>query len=162
MKTTKRILIAFTALLLLSGCRVKQNTISSNTSQRNDSTVTIIVKDTVVKWKTQLQLIKTNQKSKLSTDFSFSDAWIDSVGLLNHSIQNYPLVPSKIIDKKVLINRYIKIELTKTLTITKKEVAIKTIYKNNAFGWVDWIIGGLLFIYILYSVKINLFYKKAY
>lgn len=148
---TNLILIAFAALLLFSGCKVKQNAISSNTSERNDSVVTVIVKDTFIKWLPQIQSIKTNQKSKLSTDFSFSEAWIDSVGLLNHSIQNFHVIPSKVTEKKVEVKKYRNSDRYKEVHITKTVAVTKT--KTAWLGKIDWmliVITLLIGIYKLY------------
>lgn len=149
---TKLILIAFAALLLFGGCKIKQNTITSNTTERNDSIVTVIVKDTFIKYLPQIQSIKTNQKSKLSTDFSFSIAWVDSVGLLNHSIQNFPVIPSKVIEKKVEVKKYRNEKHTTEFNITKTIAVQKIIYKTNWIGKLDWILIGLALLFGIYNL----------
>jgi len=87
--------------------------------------------------------VKTNQKSKLSTDFSFSNAWIDSTGLLNHSIENFPVIPSKIKEVKIKIYKYIKINIVETLIITKK-IKGNPVLKYRLFSYFDFIILGLV------------------
>lgn len=151
---TKLILITFATLLFVGGCKTRKIVNDTNSYQRNDSTVYINVVDTFIKWLPQKQGVKTNQKSKLATDFSFSTAWIDSTGLLNHFIENFPVVPSKIIVKKITVNKNSKLEITKTITIKEKET--KYIVKNK-WGILDWI--GL-FALIYFAIKIYLKFKK--
>jgi len=130
------------AIIFLSGCKAKQLVNNYSTIERNDSTTTITVKDTVIKWLPQKQEVKTNQKSKLSTDFSFSNAWIDSTGLLNHSIENFTVIPSKIKEVKIKIYKYIKINIVETLIITKK-IKGDQVLKYRWFSYFDFIILGL-------------------
>jgi len=150
MKTKQLILIYFTAFLLFGGCKPKQMVNNSNSVQRNDSIVYVSVRDTFIKYPPQLQAIKTNQKSKLATDFSFSIAWIDSVGLLNHSIQNFPVIPSKVIEKKTEIKKYKHETQTITITVTKKET--KYIHKYRIFSYFDFIILGLVLSYFVFRL----------
>jgi len=143
----KLILITFTALFILNGCKPKHLLTESTTHERNDSTTTVIIRDTVINWLPQKQEVKTNQKSKLSTDFSFSFAWIDSAGLLNHSIENFPKIPSKIKEVSTKVYKYKYIKINKTLEITKKvKVEVR---KYRWVSYFDFIILGLLIIFIV-------------
>lgn len=150
------ILTCFLAIIFLNGCKPKESIQSSNTTQRNDSIVTVIIKDTVIKYLPQTQTVKTNQKSKLSTDFAFSLASIDEKGLLNHSIENYPKVPAKIIIKTSTVNHYRNTEINKTNYITKTITITKYKYKRDAIWYIGLVCSLLVFGFVGFKI-----YKKV-
>jgi hypothetical protein len=76
----------------------------------------------------------TNQKSHLETDYSLSNAWIDSSGLLHHNIANVAKIPLKIIYKDVY---KVKIDsVLKEKTVDRKVEVEKTPLK----AWIGWIL----------------------
>lgn len=135
----KTILSLFLALLLLNGCKTKEviRYVDRNVLVYEKKTET--VRDTFIKYLPQKQSVITTQKSNLATDFSFSLAFIDSLGLLNHSIENFEVIPSKVIEK----NNFSKLVITKTITIEKTKI----INQRDGIWWIGlfFIIGCFLF-----------------
>lgn len=141
MKTTKLILIAFTALLFISGCKPIHDT--QYVDRWHDSIVRITVKDTLIKYLPQKQSVITFKQSFLSTDLAFSYASVDSLGLLHHSIENKGFIPSKVITKDTNV-RDMK-QLVKTTY--KTETVYKTVTKTAWLGWLDYILLGAMVIF---------------
>lgn len=151
----KLILSDIFALFLLSGCKTNEVVNSNNREVINNQISTTIVHDTVISYLPQKQEVKTNQKSKLSTDFSFSIAWVDSTGLLNHSIENFKVVPAQLIEKKVYSSKRTTLNITKTITITKT-VKI-TVDQTRWYGYADIFILAILAAICLFKI-----YKRFY
>lgn len=82
----------------------------------------------------QQQNVITNQKSCLSTDYSFSLAWVDTVGLLHHSIRNNAKIPLKIVYKDIY--------RVKRDTVYKSEVKLVDKIKEVTplKAWLGWLI----------------------
>jgi uncharacterized protein YcfL len=146
----KLILSLFLALLVLSGCKTKEIVNNSSIEIASNNISTTIIHDTVISYFQQKQEVKTNQKSKLSTDFSVSTAWIDSTGLLNHSIENFKVVPAKVIDRKVFSSNTIRLNITKTITITKT-VKIP-VEKTRWYGYFDIFLIATLILWVIYKL----------
>ena len=149
----KTILSVIFALFILSGCKTKEIVNSNNREVINDHISTTIIHDTVISYLPQKQEVKTNQKSKLSTDFSFSIAWIDSTGLLNHSIENLKVVPAQVIEKKVYSSKTEQLNITKTITITKTVIKEVIVYKHDTVWWIGLIVSILLGLFLLYKAN---------
>lgn len=149
----KTILSVIFALFLLNGCKTKEIVNINNREVINDHISTTIIHDTVISYLPQKQEVKTNQKSKLSTDFSFSIAWVDSTGLLNHSIENFKLVPAKVIEKKVYSSKTERLNITKTITITKTVIKEVIVYKHDTIWWIGLIVSILLGLFLLYKAN---------
>jgi hypothetical protein len=94
----------------------------------------------------QQQNVITNQKSCLSTDYSFSLAWIDSVGLLHHSIRNMPKIPLKISREIIYKSKVDSFYINKTIPIevTKEKTPLK--------AWLGWVILGLIVVWKIRKV----------
>jgi hypothetical protein len=130
--------LLFAALLLTSCTRTIYvpitEIIKGKDSIRIEKRDSIIYIDSPV----QQQNVITNQKSCLSTDYSFSLAWIDSVGLLHHSIQNTPKIPLKISRETIYKSKVDSFYINKTIPV--EVVKGKTPLK----AWLGWLILGLI------------------
>lgn len=106
--------------------------------------VQITVRDTIVRTKVERQFnsVITTQKSRLSTDYSFSMAWIDDSAMLHHTIENIGEVPLKIVyrdrDRKFYVN--------KTIDKPYKVVEVKEVVPR----WCWWLLGGNLLALIVW------------
>jgi|APDOM4702015118_1054815.scaffolds.fasta_scaffold119419_2 hypothetical protein len=111
-----------------------------------------VVKDTIIKYQIQYQNVVAVKQSHLSTDLASSDASIDSVGLLHHSIKNNGLIPSKIIykTKDSIVSKEIPIEVVKTVSVEKK--------LNQMQSFLIWS-GVIAWIYLLF--RIVMFLRKV-
>ena len=90
----------------------------------------------------QFNEVITNQRSHLETDYSLSNAWIDTTGLLHHNIANVLKIPVKMRTQTVYESHIDTVRLTKTITVTN------TVIKQHIpfWAWIGWIIlGGGLF-----------------
>jgi len=142
----KLILSLFLGIILLFACKPIHDI--QYIKETHDSIVNVIVKDTFTKYLPQNQSVITNQKSYLSTDLAFSNAFIDSCGLLHHSIENKGVIPAKIINKEVKVkdNKQQILTIVKTVTVYKS----KTV--TNFLGTMDYILLGLLGLFGIYKV----------
>lgn len=120
----KKTIIILLSTILLFGCKTKEVVKYINTESVRDSLVTVTVRDTLVKYLPQANAVFGVKKSYLKTDLAWSVAELDSCGLLNHSIQNFGVIPAKIITKDRFIRQNLKQKIyynvTKTVTIKKK------------------------------------------
>ena len=83
----------------------------------------------------QFNEVITSQKSHLSTDYSFSNAWIDDSLQLHHNIQNMPKIPMKV----EYVNMYkVKVDsiIKKETQIVEKKVDVPYIPWKAWLGWV--------------------------
>lgn len=87
---------------------------------------------------TQQQNVITNQKSCLSTDYSFSVAWVDTAGLLHHSIQNVPKIPLKIVYVNVYKSKVDSFYIEKTLP---PKIVKEIDYKTPHWCW--WLLSSV-------------------
>lgn len=115
---------------------------------KGKDSIVIERKDTTIYVDVPAQLNEniTNQKSHLSTDYSFSLAWIDSVGLLHHSIRNFTKLPFKIRYETIYKDKYIEKQKTKTITIEKK------VTKNHIPIWCWLLLIGNV-VYLSFRIK---------
>lgn len=125
------------ALILLASC-TKTIYVPTIEYIKGKDSIRIEKKDSIIYIDSpvQLQNVITNQKSCLSTDYSFSLAWVDTVGLLHHSIQNNPKIPLKTSEttvyKENIKEHTKKITILKTVTVTKEHTPLK--------AWGGWIL----------------------
>jgi len=142
----KLILSLFLGIILLFACKPIHDI--QYIKETHDSIVNVIVKDTFTKYLPQNQSVITNQKSYLSTDLAFSTAFIDSIGMLHHSIENKGFIPSKIISNTTKV----KDNKDKNLTIVKTVTVYKTKNVTNLLGKFDYVVLGLLGLFGIYKV----------
>lgn len=146
----KAILSLFLAVFLLWGCKPCEPIVIDNTKiQWRDSIVLRTVRDTVVVYPKQENKTITNDSSFLKTDLAFSIAKIRPDGKLFHSIENFGLIPSKIIENTKIINKGKNTQTTKTITLERK------VYKNK-WGFLDYfglavIIGFAIFVLLKFT-----------
>ena len=88
------VLVSLALLSVLSGCRTRPPALPPASSQ---STNTIIERDTVYVPGEQRQAVYGAIRSRLETDYSVSEASIDTLGKMVHSIWNKPTVPARVI-----------------------------------------------------------------
>ena len=88
----------------------------------------------------QFNEVITNQRSHLETDYSLSNAWIDTTGLLHHNIANVLKIPVKIRTQTIYEAHSDTVRLTKTITVTNTVIKQVTPLK----AWLGWLILGLL------------------
>lgn len=128
----KTILTLFLAALILYGCKpCEPIVIDNSTIQWRDSIVLRTVRDTVTIYPKQENKTIAVDSSFLKTDLAFSIARIQSDGKLFHSIENYGLIPAKIIENTKIINKGKNTNTTKTITLERK------VYKNK-WGFLDY------------------------
>lgn len=140
--------IIFLSLFLLFGCRtIKYVPIV----QRHDSIVEKTVRDTVLKYLPQKQSAIAVNKSHLETDLAISNASIDSLGLLHHSIENKGTIPGKVISDKTTVHDSIPVPY-KVEVPGKPEKVKVIVYVHGFIWWVGLIVlisGGLFGLYKL-------------
>lgn len=146
----KAILSLFLAVFLLWGCKPCEPIVIDNTTiQWRDSIVLRVVRDTVVVYPKQENKTITNDSSFLKTDLAFSISKIQPDGKLFHSIENFGLIPAKIIENTKIINKGKNTQATKTITLERK------VYKNK-WGFLDYfglavIIGFAIFVLLKFT-----------
>ncbi|HLP06073.1 MAG TPA: hypothetical protein VK152_11660 [Paludibacter sp.] len=95
----KKTLFAMLFLMLFAGCKIREKLVPTPypVVERHDSIVYRTVKDTTAHYPAQKNAVVTPRKSFLKTDLAFSNASIDSIGMLHHSIENCGQIPARII-----------------------------------------------------------------
>ena len=152
----KLILSLFAALLFFSGCKTREVIKYVNTESVRDSIVTVTVRDTMLKYLPQENAVFGVKNSRLQTDLAWSVATLDSCGLLNHSIQNFGSIPSKVIEKIKRVNSRQTLKITETITITKtvyKKGFFYYLYKYTTYTFLILLLIGFLFIKKRFTVK---------
>ena len=133
--------------LLFTGCKPKEIIVYHD--KIHDSIVKETVKDTFIKWMPQKQSVIAVKRSHLETDFSFSDAAIDSTGYLRHSIENKGIIPAKIKQTTIKIRELKTVNKTyyQTKTVIKEVPTYGFLHYSGLFGWIA------LIIFTLYKLK---------
>lgn len=148
-------LILFITLVVLFGCRTR-TVIQYQpypVPERHDSIVEKIVHDTVSSYPVQQQQVTGTRKSHLETDLAFSDAAIDSSGLLKHSISNKGIIPARIIIEKTTVHDSIPYAV-KGDPYPVEVIKIK--YRHDIIWWIGLTVMVLSALYIFFTLK-----KKA-
>jgi len=150
-KNKKQVILRGSSIILLSlfllfGCRtIKYVPIV----QRHDSIVEKTVRDTVLKYLPQKQSVIAVKKSHLETDLAISNASIDSLGLLHHSIENKGTIPGKIIHDKTTVHDSIPVPYKVEVPGKPKIVNVPV---HDFIWWIGLIVlisGGLFGLYKL-------------
>lgn len=113
-----KIFLFFSAVLIIAGCGVRKPVLTD--SVYVERTVERLLRDTVIDYilpdSSLLSVILPADTSHLETQAAVSDAWIDSAGMLNHTLRNklLPLpVEISIPEVKTTENRYLMRTVTK-------------------------------------------------
>ena len=138
-------------VLGLLSCKTKYVQVPYEVIKRDSIVNTVTIRDTILKYPTQFNQVLAKNYSKLKTDLAFSIASVDSLGL-HHSIQNFGVIPSKVIEKKSYIRT--QLNITKTIVVTNKEIVYKA---KRDFIWYSglflYILLALYFGYKIYKFK---------
>lgn len=130
--------ILITIILLFFACKAKKDIQYVPIESNSQHIVVSLSKDTTVAFAKQRNEQLTIKKSRLETDLAFSDAEIDSTGLLKHSIENKGYIPAKVI---------IKIDhqrdtVTKVLHVKGDTIVIY----EKGFLWISGLVSWILII----------------
>ena len=140
------VLSLFLATFLFFGCKPCEPIVIDNTTiQWRDSIVLRTVRDTVTVYPKQENKTVAVDSSFLKTDLAFSLAKIQPDGKLFHSIENYGMIPAKIIENTKIINKGKNTHTTKTITLERK------VYKNK-WGLLDWIGLAVIILSVIFVV----------
>jgi hypothetical protein len=96
-------MILAAVLLLGVGCKVRREFVPVPYPVVRDSIVTKLVVDTFYAPLPQVQAVSTTKPSRLETDYAYSTANVDSLGVLHHAIGNKNKIPTKIIYEKIIV-----------------------------------------------------------
>lgn len=146
--------LIYLLLLVVSfaSCRVRKEYIPVPVVR--DSIVERTVRDTFYVPGEQRQSVVAVDSSHLETDYSFSDASIDSIGRLHHSIQNKTKIPAKIHYEKIVVHDSVSVPYpVKGDPYPVEKIITK---KVRGFFWYS----GLMFYICLFIIILNKINKQ--
>lgn len=115
---------------------------------------TLVLKDTtiLVKMRDSIVYQQVKDSSHLETDLAHSDAWVDTLGILHHKLQNKAdLVPIKV-DMPKAISREVRHHFS---TITKNiEIEKKLKWWEEGLMWLGKIFAMIISVLIIYRIII--------
>lgn len=159
------VLVLIAACIMMDSCKSKEIIRYVPVIQKHDSIVYQTKHDTLLNYLPQKQSVITPNSSHLETDLAFSNASIDSKGLLHHSIENKGLIPGKVIDTKTTVHDSIPIPYP--VNVPGKDVEVPVNVPVHDFIW--WIglivfIGGIGFgLYKLFTkTKLGILIKTIF
>lgn len=141
----KKIILLLISVVAIAGCTPRQIFVPVI----RDSIVEKTVRDTFISYLPQKQQVITIKKSHLETDLSFSDAYIDSLGLLNHSIENKGFIPSKTKETKIVVHDTIPYSYPAPEYYNIRATKIEKVYVRDFVWYSGFVLYTVLFIIIL-------------
>lgn len=157
--------VALIAICALVGCKPVEKIKYIPVVVRHDSIVEKTVRDTVLKYLPQKQSVIAVKNSHLETDLAISNASIDSLGFLHHSIENKGTIPGKVVDTKTAIHDSIPVPYPVEVPGEKVEVSVE-VPVHDFIWWIGLIvllsgIGYGLYKLVTWS-PVNSFIKRLF